>query len=561
MKAAKYLSIVALLLAFLVTQLEAQTLVANIAGSSGFWIEAGQASYTAGGTTTTCAWTSTNSTATNYALDSRILTGTPFATDYGALWVTWTPGTAGGTCAAPDSTSQVWAYISLDAVLGIRCLFAQPQCTLNTNATAGTAGQNALPGIPDTSLPAAILATFNGQPIGIAASDILPADAKFSTYSTLSQCGPLGSGTQFVGLGYGPGPIGTLPIYSAFTWQYFNVNDFNVYGFDPLSGAPIPGYTVTPVGAIPVVIAVNTSNPSGFGSPAVTNLNRAELGLFFAAIFGRTADAIPQPFAGTAATYYPVSVLLPEPLSGEYNVFEHSIANNKELYRSQDIDNCDPYGPPTDPLIATRQIGNTVSSRYRTIGTAEMVAELQSMQDAIGYAFWSAGNFTGTSNIKYLTVDGVDPLQNTYTGGTLPQGSALANVTLSHVADGSYPIWNEERLISYGAGAPAAATLQRYVQSQISFGAGATHPEFIPDQQLYVFHEHFSPVDIVFNASNTASDGSKVCGAGSNPEDGGDVGGLVLTLQAGADFCVLKGDYGTSGAVGPTDAAAFGVRQ
>jgi hypothetical protein len=124
-------------------------------------------------------------------------------------------------------------------------------------------------------------------------------------------------------------------------------------------------------------------------------------------------------------------------------------------------------------------------------------------------------------------------------------------------------LWNEERLISYGS--PAAATLQAYVQSQVSFGPGTAHPEFIPDQQLNVFHAHFAPVDIVFNANNTPSDGPKVCGTNASPEDGGDVGGLVFTVQAGADYCVLKGNYNVAGTAenpsGPTSTAAFGVRQ
>jgi hypothetical protein len=301
-----------------------------------------------------------------------------------------------------------------------------PNARLVPAPAAGTVGANALPGVTDTALPANILATFNGQPITIAASDILPADAKFSTYSTLARCGNLGPGTQYIGLGYGPGPLGTLPIYSAFTWQYFNVNDFNVYGFDPITGTAVPGYTVTPVGAKPVVVAVNKSNAAGFGSPAVTNINRSELGLMFSALFGRTADAIKQPFAGTGATYYGISALIPEPLSGEYNVFEHSISNSKELYRSQDLANCDPYGPASNPLIASRQVGTTTTSQYRVIGTAETISQLQTVQDSISYAFWSAGNFTGVNNIKYLTIDGIDPLQDTYTDGTLPQGAALA---------------------------------------------------------------------------------------------------------------------------------------
>jgi hypothetical protein len=204
MRLAKFILPMALFLVPSAAPLNAQTLQAAIAGSSGFWIEAGQAAYSLGGTTTTCVWTSTNNTGTNSVVDSRSLPGTPFAVDYGSLWVTWTSGST-GTCAAPSADSQVWAYISLDAVLGVRCFFAQPECTLSTNASAGTAGVNGLLSITDTALPANILTTFNGQPISIAASDILPADAKFSTYSTLARCGKLGPGTQYIGLGYGPG--------------------------------------------------------------------------------------------------------------------------------------------------------------------------------------------------------------------------------------------------------------------------------------------------------------------------------------------------------------------
>ncbi len=551
------------------------SLQANIAGSTAFWLEAGVAAYTLGGTTNTCAWTTSLALdGSSFVIDQRVPALPayfPFSVDYGAVWVTWTPGTAGGTCAAPDNTSQVWAYISLDSVLGVRCFFAQPQCTLNvgsfnqstgavTPLSAGTAGANALPGITDTPLPASVLATFNGQTIGIAASDILPVDAKFSSYSVLSQCGSLGSGTQFVGLGYGPGPFAPQPIYSYFSEYYLNVNDFNVYGTDGATGLPVPPYSITPIGAIPVIVAVNTSNPSGFGSSQVTNLNRAQLGLLFTALSLRTADAINQPFSGTGAAYYGVSALVPSPLSGSYNIFEHSITNSKELYRSLDIYNCDPYGAPAaNPLIASRNIGSNTSYRYRVIGTSQMLGELQSTEDSIGFELWSAENFAGTSNIKYVSVDGVDPLFNTYSDGTIPQSGngLLPSVTLSHVADGSYPIWNEERLISSPSSAGVAATLAAYTQAQLS----PTRPDFIPDSQLGVFHMHFAPVGVTFNATNTAADGPKICGPGSNAEDGGDVGGLVLSVQAGADICVLYGNYGAPGGIGPTNLSSFGVRQ
>jgi hypothetical protein len=317
------------------------------------------------------------------------------------------------------------------------------------------------------------------------------------------------------------------------------------------------------VGAVPVVIAVNTSNANGFGLASIKNVNRGTLGLLFGGIFGRTADVLPQAFAGTTATYYGVTALIREPLSGTYNTFDHGIPNGKELYRSQDVGNCTngSQGVISNPMNITRTIGTTNSFRNRVIGTGEMVSEISLVQDSIGYAFWSEGNFNAVTNMKYLTVDGVDPILDTYAGGTLPQGTALGNVTLSHVADGSYPIWSEIRFVSYAGGLSAAQNLASLAQAQVTFGPGATQPDFIPAPQLNVFHAHFAPSFVNFSSTNFASDGTRVCGTGSNPEAGGDVGGLVFSLQAGGDYCVLKGNYGAAGGVGPTNTASFGIRQ
>jgi len=558
MKLAKYLSIVALLLVPFVAQLNAQVLQANVAGASSLWIESGQGAAANGN----CAWTS-KTTGVTYTLDSRV--PSPYNQENGNLWVSWSPGT-GGTCASPTANSQVYAYINLDSTLGNRCLFAQPQCTLNTTAAAGTAGQNLLPGVTDTALPSGVLSAFNGQPINVAATDILPADAQFATYSALAPCGPLSSGTQFVGLGYGPAPSGYgTTISSFYSSASYHVINFEVYGNDPITNNPIPSYVITPVGAAPELIIVNTTDANGFGSSAITNINRAELGLVFGGIFVRTADLIPQGFAGTGASYAGITALIREPLSGTYNVFDHSIPNNKEIYRSQESGNCTngSYGVTSNPLNLSRTVGTTTGYRNRVIGTGQMISETEAVEDSIGYAYWSAGNFVGTSNIKYLQVDGIDPLFATYTNGTIPQTSngLLPSVTLQHVADGGYPIWTEVRFISYSAGATAAGNLAAFAQAQVSFGSGATQPDFITAANLTVFHAHYAPVFVNFNATNTASDGTKVCGAGSNPEDGADSGGLVFTQQAGGDFCVLKGNYGASGGVGPTNTASFGVRQ
>jgi hypothetical protein len=481
--------------------------------------------------------------------------------------VVWSPGST-GTCAAPSADSQVYTYLSTDSTVGNRCLFAQPSCTVGTTNAAGTAGANLLTGVTDTPLPAGVLSAFNNQPVTIAATDVLPADAKFATVSALSSCAPLGTGSQFYGYGYGPGPVG-VDIKSAFSTKSFHAIDFNIYGNDPITGTPVPSTVyITSVGAAPELVVVNTlnTNSTGFGDPAVKNINRTTLMLFQSGLAVRTADVLNQAWAGSSATYYPVTALLREPLSGTYRTMEHSIPNNKEFYKGQESYNCGTgttYIPfASNPLNLTRTVGGTTGTRKRVIGTGEMVSELTSVQDSIGYAFWSAANFAGKSNLKYLTMDGIDPIQDTYSNGTIPQSGngLLPNVTLSHVKDGTYPVWSMLRLVSTSSASQAVAqAIATAEQGMVSFGSGATQPDFVPASQLNVFRGHYAPSGVNFNAGNVASTGA--CG---KAEAGGDAGGVVFTNQAGLDYCVLKGS--TTNGPGPVNdsssgSASFGVRQ
>jgi hypothetical protein len=588
MKLAKYLSVAALFLVSLAAQLNAQTLAPsfNIAGSSAIWSEAGQ-----GAGANNCGWTSSNSSGFNYTIDQRVTSVGGENQENGKLWIVWTAGST-GTCGAPSSDATVYAYINLDSGLGNRCLFAQPSCLLYTQATTATASSGAFSfpaSTTVTTLPQNVINAVNGNPIVIAATDILPADAKFATYSTLAPCGSLGSGSQFSGLGYGPGPDGQHVVgFYGSPQSVYHVIDFNVYGNDPINtSSAVPAYTITPVGATPVVVAVNPTNTAGFGSTTpgsvITNVNRAVLGLAFGGIFVRTADFLPQTFAGLSASYAGITALVREPISGTYNTFEHGIPNNKEIYRSQDYGNCTgTYTVTSNPLNVSRTIsdGGTTTTGYRNrvIGTGQMISEIEAVEDSIGYAFWSASNFSSatSSNMKYLTVDGVDPIQTTYSNGVVPTGSGLSNVTLQNVYNGSYPIWTELRFVSFTgntAATTAAQSLSTLTQAQSTISCtnnvctnSGSYPDFIPAGSLNVFHGHFAPAGVTFNSGNVPSDGTRVCGPNASPEDGGDVGGLVFTIQSGADYCVLKSNYnapGNSGnPSGPTSlGAAFGVRQ
>jgi len=566
MKLAKYLSLVALLVVPFTAQLHAQTLAGAVAGSSALFVEANQGAYAALG----CGWNDSNSSSHQFVTDVR--SGAGSATDYGKIWVVWTNT---GSCASPTPAALVYFYISLDSGIGNRCLFAQPQCVLTENEAAGTAGTGAPSGVTDTNLPAGILSAINGASINVAATDMMPLDAAFAAYQALggpsNLCGQLSSGTQFQGYGRGGFPGPGTQIQAQDSSSVFNVIGFNITGTDPFTGTPIPAYTVTPVGATPELVFVNTGNANGFGSASVANVTRSTLGLLFSNILARTADVVPQQFAGLSATYYGVTAWHRESLSGTYNVFDRAIPSNKELYRTQEF-----VCPPVEPLNYGRTIADggtsTTSNNYRAIGTGDMITEVGTINDSIGYAFWSAGNFKSTTygpgtggTYKYLTVDGVDPLCSTYgcggSAGQIPTATNgfLSNVNLNNVANGSYPIWSELRFVSTNsAGLTAATALASYAQAESTTPGGA-QPDFITAPNLNVVHAHFA---LPFVADHyPASEGPRVCGASGGPEAGGDAGGIVTSLQAGSDYAVLKNNYNTSSCVGITDSASFGVHQ
>jgi len=323
-----------------------------------------------------------------------------------------------------------------------------------------------------------------------------------------------------------------------------------------------------------VIIFVNTGNATGFGAAGVSNITRATLGLYFTNILVRAQDAIPQVFGGlTNANYAGVTAWHRESLSGTYNVFDRAIPNNKELYRTQEQ-----VCPPAEPMNFGRTISDggtsTSSNNYRAIGTGDMITQVTSSSypDSIGYAFWSAGNFKSTTygpgtagTSKYLTVDGVDPLCSTYgcggSAGEIPTATNgyLSNVNLNNIANGSYPIWSELRLVSTTAGGLTAATnLSTWAQSESTTPGGA-QPDFITAANLDVIHAHFALAFV--NDAYTASEGPRVCGASGPPEAGGDAGGIVTSIQAGADYAVLKSNYNTASCTGITNAASFGTHQ
>ena len=438
---------------------DAQTgssVILNGLGSSGIFLELGKAAEAAApaGLGATCLFTSTtNVTATDTS------TGTAL-TDSGSSWIAWTPGTAGNnsTCGTTSSSTKIYAYLQTDSVVGNRCLF---------NGTAGTCTiANAISGSQATAnliyptgttigstefanLPSGVAAALNlAKKPTFAGTDIRPEDAEFAVTRALTSCDTaVATGSQYLGLGYTNG---------ASILSYFSSSAFHVIKF-----ALPSSFAVTPVGATPVVVVVNGSGTSGTGftNANINNLTSPVLANYLDGSYSRTQDALTSTGTQTSTG---VTVIIREPLSGTYNTMEYNVPNSVALKTSQDVGANQPTAQRncsgTSVLSNPMNIATAAGARRRAIGTGQSLAEVIATPESLGYGFWSVANFknftsTNAPNAKYLAIDGVDPIQNTYLNGVVPTTAAeLANVTLSNVANGSYPIWSNLRLVNVGAG-------------------------------------------------------------------------------------------------------------
>jgi hypothetical protein len=361
----------------------------------------------------------------------------------------------------------------------------------------------------DEAIPANIIADLNGRPFNAAPTDIRPEDAKFGTTRALT---PLTSG----GLGYGPGPIGA-DIVSAFSTKFAQVVDFNISGTDPITGKGVPASTTLSVGAQVLLVLVNASDTlkGHLGNAAFKNVDRFVLAKVFDGTLTRTRDLIPS--SGLAD--FPLHVLNREPLSGTFNTFEFCIPRSVEVGSTQELG----VNPAVNNPLNLKDPHDTDAMRQRVIGTGEMVSEVGTITDSIGYAFFSFGNVKPiVATGKYLAVDGVDPLYDHYSvsNGVLPTCAAPCPgvLTFPNVVNGSYPIWNVLRVATTSPAPAGVVTLVSAAQFQV-----ASIPEIVPIAQLHVFRSHY------FQAGLLPSNGHR------KAEAGGDVGGAVFNVQADLD--------------------------
>jgi hypothetical protein len=580
MKFVKYLVVLSFVLCAFANNSNAQANVAFLAtGSSALFNELGQAAFNlGGGTATGCLWTASGNAALALVTDNR----SGVVTETGSMWVAWTTGGGSGTCAAPAGAYNIYAMMSLDSVIGDRCYFevdtgvgglnAGPGCIL-TFTPGSTAGANKIcypqpvgsctSFLDNSTIPSAVATALNGKHVFVAATDIRPEDAKFASLRMFTTCGtpvfrqPFDQGLrQVYGLGYQTSTTGVGTTISSFYGGSFHVLDFNITGNDPINTTQsVPAYTVTTVGAQPIIVVVHGPNIM-----AASEINGFTLSQFLEGVAGRTTD-----LAGPTVTAA-VTTLVREPLSGTYNTMEFSIPNSSQFHVSQDDFNCSGTGVASNPMHLQSTngvlIGGNPAVRNRVIGTSQMVSTLQgATTDTIGYFFWSQGNASAftAANGKYLTVNGVDPLQSypyafggtnqcTLTGqgpntydGIIPGADAahqVCNVSFKSVNSGDYPVWSALRLVSQSPTPAGVTALVAAAQT-----LNSTAHDFITLANLNVWHSHFSLPAINVNVQangptiNPLTAGDLCATGGALAESGGDVGGANVPKQMNLDFC------------------------
>jgi len=582
MKVMKYALALAIGFCAVASASKAQT-VAVGGGSSALALELGQAAVvyedSVGGANTACVWSrktgSLNAGSTMNATDDRPGVG---KTESGNVWVVWGKG-SGADCQHPAGSFNVYMNTNLDSVIGQRGYFMVNAAGLSgflQNLVLVAADSN--PGTPDNILnlnptpghtftdtpggiPASVIGLLNGARWNYAATDIRPEDGVYATFRAESPCNAWIARQPFdsivrstLGLGYSDGAFFQDDFGAA---KKFNLLNFAISGNDPYSGKAAPAYTVGVVGAQPIIVAVGPyTSASNTGIYLAKDIPSFVAAQFFSGVSGRATELLGP------TGQWPVSALIREPLSGTYNTFEFSVVNSSKYHTSMDINYC-AAGVAPNPIMHVPSMNGANAGpplqafRRRVIGTGQMTQQLNlatESDERIGFFFWSAANVAGLTNVKYLTLDGVDPIRNTYVDGSLPgsgstgdpcggniTNAACAGVmTFAGLNSGDYAAWSALRLVWN----PGNASVSNLMTNLIANAQvlNSTQYDFVPLSNLNVWRSHY-----YMNAINvnTAANGPGIAGttdlcnpaSGALPEQGGDAGGAIVLKKVNSDFC------------------------
>ncbi len=569
-----FVSLVTTLVAGLALNAGAKTLTpeTTIAGSSAMWETAALAAFQEAGAGAG-HWTSASNVIN--LTDTRV---TPNNIDAGTIWIVWN-----------KALTKVWSYNKVDSIVGLRCYFAQPQCTVNaTSANLSGSGANQIATTlwgSDQALPAAVSALFTtGTPVNVAGTLVRPEDGAFiacransalgaGSYGGAASDGLDGLGYNSVnasgvcpasGLGQSSGAYVGTPIKSGYPGStgQANVLAFNISGVDPITGDAIPAFTVENLGAAPLVFLTERNEGQ------LNDLTTATPAQLQQAFSGANCDASAFGLAAGG-----INIFLNEGISGQANTAEATLFRRPTVYTgtgggpvlglSQEA-NVAVGGVVSNPLAG--QSGTCVAgagARYRAIGSSEEVKAVQNSsakfggRDGIGYNVFSYGNVTSIANntaYGYIQVDGVDPIFASYAGGdpgepgngTIPGAQNLpaacdgefpcpeediwtGGLSFPNLRNGTYPSWAVLRLVSNGAGLTAAKALvtksQDYVVTSV--------PDYVPFKKITVSGYPTDPGLVYLHSHYQQYDGGgNLIGAApvnsGTKEAGGEMGGCIL---------------------------------
>ena len=494
-----------------------------------------------------------------------------------------------------DTTpTKVCAYLSVDSVVGQRLFLGQAasgNATLSVpSAAQTTAGANKVAFVTDTAtsgLPSAVYSLVNGAHFNVAFTDIRPEDGQLAYgRAACSRSGVTDSSC----FGYGPlGGIGTA-ILSSYSQTSAQVVAYSISGTDPFTGLTVPAFKTINVGAIPVVIFYNKTDTTagGLGNLLPTNINASTAAALWSGLIGINDQLVGFSTGAPKALH----VVEREPVSGTYNTFEWQLVHTRD-HRSGDFSqeygfgptpaqcftppNPATYVPPTtscaNPANATGAQGSTYGGfRTRAIGTGEMINAVNSANNpnSIGYSFWGLGSFGGKANIKYMTLDGVDPLYPSYStnGGNLPSCTGAFNLgtfactgvlpTFDNVRAGNYRVWSTIRAIIYQSYvAPGSGPSVPQVIQALQDQAHVNIPDLVPSvycanaacsstvDGMPAFRTHY-PVSGKQANNGTGSPSTGFCASDQTApncfEEGGDMAGVAFLDIQDQDYFGLTGN-------------------
>ena len=451
------------------------TVQAVIAGSSAMWQSVALGAYNRSSGVTGTAVAPTFHYVTNAAntankfilVDERptALSGTAVS-DTGAAWIVWDSKVTAGKC-----TPNVWIYINVDSVVGNRAFFGAFGAPAGKGVyiqapsawpadDAGSQINNTLWGdgstgvIPHTVVQALFSngTTKTSQLVNVGATDIRPEDAYFAinrvntnqdatdgnrglgynasnTAPNPPDLSTACGGTSALANLQGTGISGEYFIAPTTHEGPFNVLAFNIQGQDPFTCTGIGSYATIPVGASPIVVfhSNNGGQLKGLANVSTYEMEQVFSGQKNAGFL--SGPCIPSPCSFAAGNF---GAILREPLSGTYNTFEETTMRHPSAISSFRA---------SQELGVTAAANNPLSGfdgfRWRAIGTGDMVKSVRDFDagvglptcstappncyqhniDAIGYAFFSYGNFSpiaDKANYSYVTLNGVDPIFHAY---------------------------------------------------------------------------------------------------------------------------------------------------